>query len=322
MYSVGLVVGKFSPLHRGHELLINTALAQCDKVVIISYTSLASVPSAAHRRLWLTTLFPSAVVIVPEGGFPNDDDSEDSHRVYCYNLCALIGMMPDAIFASEQYLFGFAARVSNLANKEVTPIAVDTERFQFPISGTTLRQSPTQQTVWCDPVVNTPLGTRVLFIGAESAGKTTIARECAKRVSGSTWVAEYGREMWDKREGKLLYEDMLHIGLTQVAQEDTAMQVYSIVFCDTSPLVTKFYSAELFGKVDAQLNILSQRTYDYVFWCARDFGYVEDGTRNGVEFGTRQEAFYKEQLGTVTTLSGSVAQRVDTVKRVLQFSTK
>lgn len=320
MYSVGLIVGKFSPLHRGHELVINTALAQCKQVVIISYTSLTDAPSAVQRRAWLTKMFPTATVLVPEGGFPQDNDSEDAHRVYCYNMCALINLVPDAIFASETYLTGFAQRMALLANKEVTPVMVDLERIQNPISGTALRNDPALQADWCSAVVNAPLGKRVLFIGAESSGKTTIAQESARRFAGATWVPEYGREMWDKREGKLLYEDMEHIGLTQVTQEEAAMRTHALVFCDTSPLVTEFYSQELFGSVAAQLTILAQREYDYVFWCTRDFGYVEDGTRNGVEFGTRQEEFYKENLGNVTVLSGSVDQRINTIQRVLQLT--
>ena len=37
-YCDGLVVGKFAPLHVGHEALINAALAQCETVYIISNT--------------------------------------------------------------------------------------------------------------------------------------------------------------------------------------------------------------------------------------------------------------------------------------------
>ncbi|MDP4366102.1 adenylyltransferase/cytidyltransferase family protein, partial [Escherichia coli] len=37
-FATGLVVGKFAPLHCGHEKLINTALAQCEELFIISYS--------------------------------------------------------------------------------------------------------------------------------------------------------------------------------------------------------------------------------------------------------------------------------------------
>jgi cytidyltransferase-like protein len=34
----GLVVGKFCPLHLGHELLIRRAQAECDELLVLSYT--------------------------------------------------------------------------------------------------------------------------------------------------------------------------------------------------------------------------------------------------------------------------------------------
>jgi cytidyltransferase-like protein len=33
----GLVVGKFAPLHQGHELVIETAREQCERVLVFSY---------------------------------------------------------------------------------------------------------------------------------------------------------------------------------------------------------------------------------------------------------------------------------------------
>jgi HTH-type transcriptional repressor of NAD biosynthesis genes len=316
----GLVVGKFCPLHKGHEMVINKAFAMCDSVVIISYTSLTGVPSAAHRRAWLTDLYPEALVIVPESGFPDDNASEDTHRNYCFELCDSLRVVPDAIFGSEKYIPGFAKHMSKLANKNVDAIMVDEDRIANPISGTQLRNASDLQFLWCDSGVNSELGKRILFIGAESSGKTTIASTCARNFVNTSWAPEYGREMWDIRGSKLLYEDMLHIGLKQVAREENAMRRYGMVFCDTSPLVTKFYSEELFGAVDPHLNLLANRTYDHVFWCTRDFGYVEDGTRNGVEFGTKQELFYKNNLDKFTVLNGSVNDRINTVKRVLQLT--
>lgn len=58
-YAEGLIVGKFAPLHAGHELLINAALARCETVFIISY-SLPEMPGCEpEKRLqWLQTRFP------------------------------------------------------------------------------------------------------------------------------------------------------------------------------------------------------------------------------------------------------------------------
>ncbi|MXG36429.1 adenylyltransferase/cytidyltransferase family protein, partial [Escherichia coli] len=58
-YATGLVVGKFAPLHLGHEALIHAALAQCEMVIIISYSSPEIPGYEPEKRLhWLQTLFP------------------------------------------------------------------------------------------------------------------------------------------------------------------------------------------------------------------------------------------------------------------------
>ncbi|MDZ7902667.1 MAG: adenylyltransferase/cytidyltransferase family protein, partial [Rheinheimera sp.] len=41
----GLTLGKFAPFHRGHQLLIETALAETDEVVVLIYaTDVIEVP--------------------------------------------------------------------------------------------------------------------------------------------------------------------------------------------------------------------------------------------------------------------------------------
>jgi len=61
----GLIVGKFSPLHKGHELLINRALEECETLYIFSYYTPEFAGCEAHRReFWLKTLFPAAKVFV------------------------------------------------------------------------------------------------------------------------------------------------------------------------------------------------------------------------------------------------------------------
>ena len=65
----GLVFGKFMPLHRGHQLLIDRALAQTDDVTIVVYDSEppgAYPPMPLEKRLgWLERLYPQAEAIVP-----------------------------------------------------------------------------------------------------------------------------------------------------------------------------------------------------------------------------------------------------------------
>src|SRR5438874_13709789 len=64
----GLVIGKFMPLHRGHQLLIDAALADCDDVSVVVYDSRPAVrypPMPLEERLrWVTQLYPQLEQVV------------------------------------------------------------------------------------------------------------------------------------------------------------------------------------------------------------------------------------------------------------------
>lgn len=161
---------------------------------------------------------------------------------------------------------------------------------------------------------------RVLFIGGESSGKTTMCTVLSQML-GLPWVSEYGRELFDEKAGHLDFDDYLEIGRVQVQREKVAMMCTrkAWILCDTSPLVTMFYSLEWTGKVDPNLVTRAKRQYDRIFLCARDFPYVDDGTRSGAEFSARQEQFYIDKLDQpFEILRGSIEARVVQVHRSLK----
>ena len=94
----GLVVGKFSPLHRGHEFVINRALEECAEVFLISYSK-PEMPGceAARRDLWVASIFPQVrhLAVTDERlrewikpgqtprEVPANDADEKTHRRFC-----------------------------------------------------------------------------------------------------------------------------------------------------------------------------------------------------------------------------------------------
>lgn len=320
MYNKGVVVGKFCPLHKGHELLINRALAECAEVMIISYTSVNYGFPAGLRERWLKALFPTAKVVVKSSGMPDDDADGDLHRAFCAGIMRENDFIPDAIFSSEDYGHGFAAFVSSAFGAAVSHVSVDVARTAVPISGSAMRSYSRNSQMWqkyTSPVVmHAPV--RVLFIGSESSGKSTISSFLANKT-GQPLIAEYGRTLYEEK-GSLDFEDMALIGRTQLQFESDAMESGAdLIFCDTSPLVTQFYSQEWYGKVDAELAEMAKTQYDVIFFCARDFGYIDDGTRSGVDFGTKQIAYYEKNLSQpYYLLSGSVEERAEVVLKIIR----
>ena len=323
-FNTGFVVGKFCPLHAGHELVINTALEQCERVIVLTYTSEEYYP-AAHRRLWLNKIFPTVIVLAPEDGYPDDDATGSMHRDYCAELMESLGYDVDVVFGSESYIHDLARRFSYGSIKYVQAVMVDEDRLKYPISGTDLRKYPSKKYFWCNPIIHMNIPKRILLIGGESTGKSTLAEALAKAIPKWGKVDEYGREYGIHTNNTYSYQSLLEIAKEQVRVEESMMLAYpnSYLICDTSPLVTKFYSQKWYGSVDPMLNMLAQRTYDYVFFCMRDFPYAYEEGRSGPEFSEEQSRYYFSKINQpVTTIFGSVEQRVQTVLNTINRTEK
>jgi len=65
----GLTHGKFAPLHKGHQLLIETALSEMDEVLAIIYDcpQITPVPLTV-RANWIRSLYPTVQVIEARDG--------------------------------------------------------------------------------------------------------------------------------------------------------------------------------------------------------------------------------------------------------------
>jgi NadR type nicotinamide-nucleotide adenylyltransferase len=296
----GLVVGKFCPLHRGHMLVIESALAACQEVVVISYTDPEFAGCGpAVRQDWLEALYPQvrSLVVGATHGIPANDAPEVDHRVFCGWLCrTILDTTVDAVFTSESYGDGFATALSSYFGAPVTHVSVDQARVAVPISGTVLRADPHAHRRFLDPRVYASFVQRICVLGGESSGKTTLARALAAQL-GTVWAPEYGRELWERQDGVLAFDDLLHIGREQVAREEAlAQEANRWLVCDTSPLVTAFYSKAMFGRVDPALAALAHRPYALTLVCAPDFAFVQDGTRQDGAFRQRQHDAYLKTL--------------------------
>lgn len=340
-YSIGLVVGKFCPLHRGHEYVLACARDRCDRVVVISYTSPEFAGCEPERReAWLEACCPWAerLVVTPErlrawwgatGGpveLPENGASDEVHRRFVGRLCLeVLRCEVDAVFTSEAYGDGFAAELTRLfpSRREglappVVHVAVDPARVAVPVSGEALRKDPHGLRPFLSPPVYASFVQRVALLGGESTGKSTLALALAERL-GTVAVTEYGRERWQVRGGHLVYGDLLEIAREQVArEEEAARRAVRFLICDTTPLTTLFYSHHLFGRAEPELQRLAERRYDHVVLCAADFPFVQDGTRTEPSLREIQQSWYRAELAArgvpFMEVSGSVNERVETLR--------
>lgn len=328
----GLVVGKFSPLHLGHELLIRCAQEQCRELVILSYTK-PGFPGcdSETRAAWLKARFPEAESHVlddailaqlrqerglPPRAVPPNDAGDEAHREFvAWWLAQVRGVRVDAVFTSEDYGDGFAAVLARHSGTPVRHICVDKARGLVPVSGTQVRRDPRAWRSYLSAEVYASLVPRVALLGGESTGKSTLAQALACAL-GTQWAPEYGRELWEAKQGELVFEDMLHIARTQVEREEAlALKANGVLVCDTTPLTTSFYASVQFGASGEELERLARRRYDLTFLCTPDFAFVQDGTRRDETFRLFQHEWYLRALRSngieYVAVSGSPAERLE-----------
>ena len=118
---------------------------------------------------------------------------------------------------------------------------------------------------------------RVCFHGAESTGKTTLARALADALR-CPWVTELGRAYCEARGTDLTMADLIAIA----AYQDEAMRAAcqgdpALVLLDTDPLMTAAWAEMLFGEVPAVL--LGYPKAEHYLLFAPDVPWVADGTR-------------------------------------------
>lgn len=124
---------------------------------------------------------------------------------------------------------------------------------------------------------------RIANVGAESTGKTALARALAARLGDltglrSTWVPELLRQWCDEHQRTPRQDEQGAIADAQQRLIDTAAASHDLVVCDTTPLMTAVYSAQVFGdhRLDAPA-LAWQRGFDLTLLTALDLPWVADG---------------------------------------------
>ena len=134
---------------------------------------------------------------------------------------------------------------------------------------------------------------RIAIVGAESTGKTALARALAIELANltglrCTWVGEWLRS-WCEREGRTPRPDeQAAIARQQQALIDEAAAAHDLVVCDTTPLMTAVYSGLLFN--DRELDgyaVEQQRRCQLTLLTALDIAWQPDGLqRDGPQVRT------------------------------------
>lgn len=318
----GLTLGKFAPLHKGHQLVIETALAEMDGVLVIIYDcpEVTSVPLNI-RANWIRTIYPQVTVIKAWDG-PTEvgasPEIKKKHEDYILNQLKIREITH---FYSSEFYGDHMSLALNAVNR-----IVDYSRKAIPISGTDIRQNPFTFREYLHPQVYHDLITNIVFLGAPSTGKTTIAAELAQKYN-TIWMPEYGREYWENHhiERRLSLEQLVEIAEGHLEREEKLLyQANQYLFTDTNAITTYMFSLYYHGMVAPRLIELANQVisrYDLVFVCDTDIPYDDTWDRSG---DVNRQNFQRQIINDLAVrkipfflLQGDLQTRIQFVAHIL-----
>jgi NadR type nicotinamide-nucleotide adenylyltransferase len=290
----GLVIGKFYPPHRGHKYLIDAGQAQVDELAVIVCGRPEQVPGGELRAAWLQEIHPDARVLLVDD---NDDLDPDDSRAWAEYSVQCLGFVPDVVFTSEDYGEPFAHFLG------CRHVLVDRARRAMPISGTQVRADPLGSWEFLEPPVRGYYAKRICLVGAESTGKTTLARRLADHY-GTVWVPEFGREYSERKlaeDGAYHWtsEEFVTIARTQCEREEAAARrANRVLICDTDAFATGVWHQRYLGERSAEVDAIASahRCPDLYLVTDVDTPFVQDGTRDGEEIRGWMHGTFLEEL--------------------------
>ncbi|MFI1017299.1 AAA family ATPase [Streptomyces sp. NPDC020965] len=295
----GLVLGKFYPPHAGHHHLVATAADRCERLtVLVCAASVESVP-LADRVAWLREIHPGVRVVGAVDDIPMDLGDPAIWDAHMEVFRTAVPEPVDAVFTSESY----GAELGRRFGAE--SVSVDPDRTLFPVSGTAVRADPIGCWDYLRRPVRAALARRVVVLGAESTGTTTIARALAdhyRRRGGvwarTRWVPEYGREYSERKLARLraerpgaewsevtfASEDFPVIARRQSEREEEAAGLGSpLLICDTDAFATTIWHERYLGGTHDEVARIADRGRRHL-WLLTDHegvGFEDDGLRDG-----------------------------------------
>jgi len=278
MMNQGLVIGKFMPLHKGHEALIRFARSLCDElVVLLGVTHGEPIPGHdRYRWLWETFRHDSAIRIeYTDDPLPDAPvSSRDVSRVWARYLTR---RFPAArlIFGSEQYV-EYLADYMGIAHR-----FFDVQRAGIPVSGTMIREAPWQNWDYLAEAAKPYYMKKICIFGPESTGKTVLTEKLAAHYK-TAFVPEVARHIIDEEAVGVTYDIIKRIGPAHAgAILEGAVKAERFLFVDTDIETTRLFSDYYFGKVPQFAPwIDAANSFDLYLFLEADTPYVQDPQRD------------------------------------------
>lgn len=275
----GFVFGKFLPFHKGHEALIRFALTKCDLLtVLICCSDKENIPGEL-RKTWMLKTFSDEAHITfrilnyLEDELPNTSvSSETVSEIWSKKFLELFPDY-DYVITSEKY-GDYIAKYMHLKH-----VSFDLSRSQVPVSASLIRANPFQHWQFIPESVKPYFCLKVVILGTESTGKTTLTRDLATFFNAG-FVLEAGRDLIPDSTQFTEY-DLMNVASEHAARiESETAAFHPLVIIDTDIHITKSYARFALNttlQVSEEIYRIN-RAHIYLY-LNNDVTFIQDGTR-------------------------------------------
>ncbi|WP_237386839.1 multifunctional transcriptional regulator/nicotinamide-nucleotide adenylyltransferase/ribosylnicotinamide kinase NadR [Xenorhabdus sp. Sc-CR9] len=300
--TVGVLFGKFYPLHTGHIYLIQRACSQVDELhVVLCFdevrdrelfinSSMSQQPTVSDRLRWLLQTFKYQKNIrihaFDEHGMEPYPNGWKTWSQGVKTFMAGKGINPNYIYSSEEQ---DAARYKEYFGIET--VLIDPQRSFMNISGSQIRQAPFRYWEYIPTEVKPFFVRTVAILGGESSGKSTLVNKLAN-IFNTTSAWEYGREYVFSHLGgdemALQYSDYDKIALGQAQYIDFSVKYANkVTFIDTDFVTTQAFCKRYEGKEHPFVQaMIDEYRFDLVILLENNTPWVADGLRS---LGTQRD---------------------------------
>lgn len=332
-YKVGMYGGSFNPLHLGHVDCIIQAANRCEKLyLVLSVGKNRNEVDYRVRYRWLYQLTKHIgnvhILVIEDSAETKQEYTTDYWQKDADWIKEQIGEKIDVVFCGSDY---DENSFWNVCYPE-SELCIFTRNE---ISSTEIRKNPYKHWDWLPNIVRTYYNKKVLLIGGESTGKSTLTINLANRFN-TNHIDEAGRDISERSGTDLLMlsEDFTEILLQHKLNEMKAIEHSNkVLFIDTDALVTQFYMNFLEDPNIDKNKALSDaidalNEYDLILFMEPDVAFIQDGGRSEVikndreKYSNQIKRLLEEHGRKYLCVSGSYQERykkaVDAVLEILQ----